>query len=86
MSQYLVNDQADLFKSAKELITRFESLDQNTEFELVTVDKKIKPEQIRKAYIRSNFDPELKAQMKGANYVRALHNNKNLRKREAVQE
>jgi hypothetical protein len=80
MSQYLINDQAELYKNAKELITRFEST--NTDpGELITCEKSKTPEQIRKAYIRSNFDPLIKAQEKGSVYVRSFYNSKNLRGR-----
>ncbi len=83
MSQELVNDQADLYKRAKEIKT--ESIDSSSDFELIFCEKKQTPEQIRKAYLRSNFDPLVKAQEKGANYVRSFYNSKNLRKRRCTE-
>lgn len=81
MSLELIRDQEVLYKNADELITRFESQDKNFDFELIQVTIKKTPEQIRKAYLRSNIEPLEKAMEKGPDYVRKYFNDKNLRRR-----
>ena len=79
MSQYLIYDQADLFRSAKSITP---SIDDNSDYELVIIEDKPKSaDSIRKAYHRMNLDPLDKAMEKGAEYVRAYYNGFNLRKR-----
>ena len=77
----MINDQESLYKNARELITRFESMDKSN-YELIEIPGKPKTAAaIRKAYHRINLDPESKAIEKGAKFVREYYNDKNLRKR-----
>ena len=79
MSQYLIYDQADLFKAA---IPITPGIDNNDNFELIIIEDKPKSaDSIRKSYYRMNLDPLDKAMEKGSEYVRAYYNNKNLRRR-----
>ena len=64
----LVYDQKELYKNARELVTISDS---NDMFELVTVEIKKTPLQIRKAYNRSNIESMDKALEKGSTGLRA---------------
>lgn len=82
MSEYvLIHDQEKLFKNAKPLVTDLNNLEFNQDFELIKVERKITPEQIRSMYIRQDLDPVQKAMEKGAHYVRKYFNDKNTKKR-----
>ena len=85
MSQILVNDQADLYKNAKEIITSDKYLLQQDDFELITVQKKTSPESIRKTFIRSDIEPIDKAMEKGSQAVRTFFNAAAIRKRRALE-
>lgn len=79
MSQYLVYDQADLFKSVKSISP---GIDDNNDYELIIIEDKPKSaDSVRKSYYRQNLDPLDKAMEKGPEYVRAYYNGFNLRKR-----
>jgi len=86
MSQYLEYDQKELYKNAKELITRFES--SNTDpGEFIKINETPKDaKSIRLALYRMNLDPLDKAMEKGSKSVRKYFNDKNLRKRIGVLE
>jgi hypothetical protein len=79
----LIYDQAELFQRATELVTI--SFDDSSDYELISVEKRKTPEQIRKAFLRSNIEPLEKSMEKGPDYVRKFYNAKNLRKRKEIE-
>ena len=85
MSQMMINDQESLYKNARELITRFESMDKSGH-ELIEITGKPKGiDKIKEHYNNlQEYGDNItlgKALEKGAKYVRAYYNDKNLRRR-----
>ena len=72
--------------TAKEIFTtEIIPTEQDTDYELISVEKLRSPESIRTAFLRSNIEPLEKAMEKGASYVRDYFNSANMRKRRALE-